>query len=302
MSSSSQREEPQRLPRRAADCAAEEKETQEREELLARPALRQKFAAVDDIVLLKAVNTFRPWTATVGTSKGIMKVFDDIAIHCRLEQSFGLKKPGTAMRTRFTNLVNQYKADQCQSMRKSGTTEEYAEREVLLQNIVTLMNDWEDKEAQRKEEQTAKQRGIERSGELLRSLAMGEIAFDEEEELDFALDSSRSGEDSGEATDAATSGRKNKITKRERLDVVSNGITSALLEASEDEKAKYQYKMQRLQFEREQEDQKRVHDAAEAEKRRAHELQLEDRRLQSDAARDKRMQEFILKVFEQQKQ
>ncbi|KAF4135584.1 hypothetical protein GN958_ATG00361 [Phytophthora infestans] len=110
---------------------------------------------------------------------------------------------------------------------------------------------------------------------------MGEIAFDEEEELDFALDSSRSGEDSGEATDAATSyptvgtaapskrstraplgtssGRKNKITKRERLDVVSNGITSALLEASEDEKAKYQYKMQRLQFEREQEDQKRVH-------------------------------------------
>ncbi|KAI9979496.1 hypothetical protein PInf_029362 [Phytophthora infestans] len=128
------------------------KETQEREELLARPALRQKFAAVDDIVLLKAVNTFRPWTAAVGTSKGIMKVFDDIAIHCRLEQSFGLKKPGTAMRTRFTNLVNQYKADQCQSMRKSGTTEEYAEREVLLQNIVTLMNDWEDKEAQRKEE------------------------------------------------------------------------------------------------------------------------------------------------------
>ncbi|KAI9979497.1 hypothetical protein PInf_029363 [Phytophthora infestans] len=153
---------------------------------------------------------------------------------------------------------------------------------------------------------------------------MGEIAFDEEEELDFALDSSRSGEDSGEATDAATSyptvgtaapskrstraplgtssGRKNKITKRERLDVVSNGITSALLEASEDEKAKYQYKMQRLQFEREQEDQKRVHGAAEAEKRRAHELQLEDRRLQSDAARDKRMQEFILKVLEQQKQ
>ncbi|KAG1699179.1 hypothetical protein DVH05_014096 [Phytophthora capsici] len=187
MSSSSQREKQQRLPMRAADCAAEAKETQEREELLARPALRQKFAAVNDIVLLKAVNTFRPWTAVVGTSKGIMKVFDDIAIHCRFDPSFGLKKPGTTMRTRFTNLVNQYKAGQCQSMRKSGTTEEYAEREVLLQNIVTLMNDWEDKEAQRKEEQMAKQRGIERSGELLRSLAMGEIASDEEEELDFAV-------------------------------------------------------------------------------------------------------------------
>ncbi|KAF4148901.1 hypothetical protein GN958_ATG01915 [Phytophthora infestans] len=223
ISSSSQREKQQRLPRRAADSAAEEKETQEREEQLARPALRQKFAAVDDIVLLKAVNTFRPWAAAVGTSKGIMKVFDDIAIHCRLDQSFGLKKPGTAMRTHFTNL--------------------------------------KDKEAQRKEEQTAKQRGIERSGELLRSLAMGEIASDEEEELDFALDSSRSGEDSGEATEAATSSPT----------VGSATPSNALLEASEDEKAKYQYKMQRLQFEREQEDQMRVHDAAEAEKRRAHE-------------------------------
>ncbi|KAI9992894.1 hypothetical protein PInf_014842 [Phytophthora infestans] len=124
---------------------------------------------------------------------------------------------------------------------------------------------------------------------------MGEIAFDEEEELDFALDSSRSGEDSGEATDAATS------YPTVGTAAPSKRSTRAPL-ASEDEKAKYQYKMQRLQFEREQEDQKRVHGAAEAEKRRAHELQLEDRRLQSDAARDKRMQEFILKVLEQQKQ
>ncbi|KAG1694242.1 hypothetical protein DVH05_021898 [Phytophthora capsici] len=138
---------------------------------------------------------------------------------------------------------------------------------------------------------------------------MDEIASDEE--LDFALDSNRSEEASGEARTqqlrlqllallhaplGTSSGRKKIITKRERLDVVSNGITSALLEASEDEKAK------RIQFEREQEDQKRVHDAAEAEKRRAHELQLEDRRFQADAARDKRTQEFILKVLEQQKQ
>ncbi|GMG17391.1 unnamed protein product [Phytophthora fragariaefolia] len=66
-------------------------EAQEREARLGRPPLRQKFAAVDDIVLLKAVNTFRPWTAAVGTSKGIMKVFEDIAIHCQLDESFGLK-------------------------------------------------------------------------------------------------------------------------------------------------------------------------------------------------------------------
>ncbi|GMF19509.1 unnamed protein product [Phytophthora fragariaefolia] len=126
-------------------------EAQEREARLARPPLRQTIAAVDDIMLLKAVNSYRPWPAAVGTSKGIMKVFEDIAIHRLLDESFGMKNSGTAMRTRFTN----------------------------LENIVTLVNDWDDKEAQREKEQTAKQKGTERSGELLRQLAMGEIASEE---------------------------------------------------------------------------------------------------------------------------
>ncbi|KAF4140195.1 hypothetical protein GN958_ATG10628, partial [Phytophthora infestans] len=196
-------------------------------------------------------------TAAVGRSKGIMKVFDDIAIHRCLDQSFGLKKPGTAMRTRFTNRVTQYKTDQCQSMRKSGTVEEYAERKILHQN-----------EAQRKEDQAYKQRGIVHSGELLRSLAMGEIA------------SEKSVGQAG-LNDGANSGCKRKITKRKRLDVVANGIPSVLL-ASEDEKAKFQYKMQRLQFEREQEDKNRLHATENAEKGRVHELQLECRRCQAD--------------------
>ncbi|GMF55205.1 unnamed protein product [Phytophthora fragariaefolia] len=298
--------------------------SREIEAWLGRPPLRQKFAAVDDIVLLKAVNTFRPWTAAVGTSKGIMKVFEDIAIHCQLDESFGLKKPGTAMRTRFTNLVNQYKTDQCQSMRKSGTVEEYAEREILLENIVTLMNDWDDKEAQRKKEQTVKQKGIESSGELLRRLAKGEIVSEEDDNRSEGDISERTTDEMAEAAERATasdsvdlftpnrrttrgssgvnSGRKKKITKRERLDVVANGITSALLEVNDGDKAKYTYKMERLQFEREQEEKKRVHATEEAEKRRAHELQLEDRRLQADEAHDKRMQDFILRILEQQKQ
>ncbi|GMF52742.1 unnamed protein product [Phytophthora fragariaefolia] len=65
-----------------------------------RPAVRQKFAAVDDIVLLKVVNLYRHWTAPAGTSNGIMNVFNQIAAHCGLDPAFGLKKQGPAMRTR----------------------------------------------------------------------------------------------------------------------------------------------------------------------------------------------------------
>jgi hypothetical protein len=52
--------------------------------------VRKKFAAVDDVVLLRVVNAFRPWRAPAGTSKGIMKVFDDIALHCAKNKNFGV--------------------------------------------------------------------------------------------------------------------------------------------------------------------------------------------------------------------
>ncbi|GMF18818.1 unnamed protein product [Phytophthora fragariaefolia] len=84
-------------------------------------------------------------------------------------------------------------------------------------------------------------------------------------------------------------------------DVVANGITSALLEVNDGDKAKYMYKMMRLQFEREHEEKKRVHATEEAETRRAHELRLEDRRLQTDEAHDKRMKDCIFRILEQQK-
>ncbi|GMF64003.1 unnamed protein product [Phytophthora fragariaefolia] len=111
-----------------------------------------------------------------------MNVFNQIAALCRLDPAFDLKKQGPAMRTRFNTLMSQFKADQCQSMRKSGTVEEYEEREVLLQNILNQIQDWNDKEAEEKERKTAKQRGIESSGALLRRLAMGEVAEDDDDE------------------------------------------------------------------------------------------------------------------------
>ncbi|GMF53259.1 unnamed protein product [Phytophthora fragariaefolia] len=104
-----------------------------------RPAVRQKFAAVDNIVLLKAVNLYRHWTAPAGTSNGIMNVLNQIAVHCRLDPAFGLKNQGPEMRTRFNTLMSQFKADQCQSMRKSGTVEEDEERDACVASQYSSM-------------------------------------------------------------------------------------------------------------------------------------------------------------------
>ncbi|KAH9150430.1 hypothetical protein LEN26_004084 [Aphanomyces euteiches] len=67
----------------------------------------KKFATVDDVILLQVVNAFRPWRAPAGTASGIMKVFDDIAVHCAKQKNFGVKKNGPALRTRFPTLAKE---------------------------------------------------------------------------------------------------------------------------------------------------------------------------------------------------
>lgn len=53
---------------------------------------RKKFAAKDDVILLRAVNSFCPWKAPIGTSNGIMKVFEDIAQKCQQDSNLELQK------------------------------------------------------------------------------------------------------------------------------------------------------------------------------------------------------------------
>lgn len=94
---------------------------------------RKRFATIDHVILLRAVNAFRPWQAAVGTSNGITKVFDDIAAHCEADPSFKVVKRGPAIKTRFTALLKQFNINQCQSMRnqvppRSIMSEKYSYR------------------------------------------------------------------------------------------------------------------------------------------------------------------------------
>ncbi|KAG3137678.1 hypothetical protein PC128_g25706 [Phytophthora cactorum] len=167
---------------------------------------RKKFAGVADVVLLRAVSTFRSWRAPVGTANGIMKVFEDIAVHCDADPEF---------------------------VSTSRT------------------NDWDEKiEADNRIKQ-ANQQPMESSGELMRRLAMNEASDDDSQE------------------------------DKERLAVVMDALTESLKTVSEEDRGKYEYKTQRLAFEKEQAEEKRRYDADEAEKRRQHELELEGRRKKS---------------------
>ncbi|KAG2793940.1 hypothetical protein PC129_g22676 [Phytophthora cactorum] len=193
---------------------------------------RKKFAGVADVVLLRAVSTFRSWRAPVGTANGIMKVFEDIAVHCDADPEF---------------------------VSTSRT------------------NDWDEKiEADNRIKQ-ANQQPMESSGELMRRLAMNEASDDDSQE-----DVSDSpADESSRKRSAEPESAKKKITKKERLAVVMDALTESLKTVSEEDRGKYEYKSQRLAFEKEQAEEKRRYDADEAEKRRQHELELEGRRKKS---------------------
>ncbi|KAG6616110.1 uncharacterized protein IUM83_03730 [Phytophthora cinnamomi] len=125
----------------------------------------------------------RPWEAAVGIANGIMKAFDSVAEKCRAVEGF-VKKDGPAIRTRFDRLVRIYRAHERNSWRLSGTTEEYKERDVLLEDIVCRMDNWKEKTEQERATERAKIQGIETSGELMRRLAMDELRGEEEDDDD----------------------------------------------------------------------------------------------------------------------
>ncbi|CAK4138882.1 unnamed protein product [Aphanomyces euteiches] len=60
------------------------------------------------------------------------------------------------------------------SMRKSGVPEDFEEREALLTDIKTRIDDYVEVDAARKDTDKKKKEGIETSGLMLRQLAMGE--------------------------------------------------------------------------------------------------------------------------------
>ncbi|RLN49321.1 hypothetical protein BBJ28_00025397 [Nothophytophthora sp. Chile5] len=224
-----------------------------------------------------------------------MKVFDDIAAQCKADLEFMVAKQEAALRTRFSSLVREYKNDQCRSMRKSGAVEQYKERECLLQDIIAQMGDWQEQINAEKGVRGAKQQTIDSSVELQLSLTMGELEDDStSEEEESSVNEALATEDSATVALGASylrgdqhdwtpfqprSVKKLRTTKRERervrLVVMMDSLPDSIQSINEEDSGKYEYKAQRLKFEREQAERQRQHEADDAAKRRQHELELD---------------------------
>ena len=95
---------------------------------------KHHFKAQDDIDLLKLVLSDPPFKGKHGE------------VNQKWETLLGKLKWDVTARTlsdRFALLVKQFKTSNSENLKKSGTEEEYTERDVLLQDIVDLMKESE---------------------------------------------------------------------------------------------------------------------------------------------------------------
>ncbi|RHY21485.1 hypothetical protein DYB25_008569 [Aphanomyces astaci] len=104
-----------------------------------------------------------------------MTIWAEVAAELNRMPGFSMvKKPGS-LKTRFEYLLTKHEKGKSASLRKSGITEEYSERDQLLTDIKLRVDDFAENEAVRKDAAKRKLEGVENSGLIMRQLAMAEL-------------------------------------------------------------------------------------------------------------------------------
>ncbi|KAH9092331.1 hypothetical protein LEN26_018474 [Aphanomyces euteiches] len=218
---------------------------------------RKSFCARDDILLCLAVNERKPWAAPTGE---IMHFWADIADKLMHTRAFGLRKDGPACKTRFEKILKMITSGEGDVLRKSGTEDEFAERERLVLDICQQ---------------------IERyrvTGEVARSSSV------EPGDGDAQFDAKRKRKAS----------KLLNVAKREKTTGSNPSSPLSKRYSSDELKALFEYLKKRMDLDDAREERRLEAERKQEERRAA----AEERRMALELDRDKRMQDFMLNVLD----
>ncbi|KAF0688802.1 Aste57867_19624 [Aphanomyces stellatus] len=221
---------------------------------------RKSFCARDDILLCLAVNERKPWAAPSGE---IMLYWAEIAENLLRTRGFGLRKDGPACKTRFEKILKMIMGGEQEVLRKSGTEDEFAERERLVMDICRQIDHFRDGD------EDARRPAVPTS-----------IGHEDD--------------DAFEARKKRKANKLLKVAKRERLVAPSSPSQRS---PPEDMRAFFEYLKKRMEVDDAREERRIVAEKELEERRNA----AEERRVAMDMERDRRQQEFMLKVLEMMK-
>lgn len=124
-----------------------------------------RFNPARDILLLREVIGHRPFAAGYGQTS---RAWDTIV---RNLKGLGMDVCVTTVQGRYAHLKKIYLKEQMDQLRRSGTEEEYSEREQLLQDLLDLEKAARSENDNRHKERAAAEQRLEDQGARLRSVA-----------------------------------------------------------------------------------------------------------------------------------
>ncbi|KAF4040641.1 hypothetical protein GN244_ATG07152 [Phytophthora infestans] len=133
-----------------ADCNTEEPPNPVRSPSISKRKKAFRFVPSSDIMLLKETLKHRPWAASHGET---LSAWSSVATGLKAALT-SCTADGKACRRRFNTLLEVFRRDVLESLRASGSAEDYEEREQLLTDCMTLYNE----HAQVKADKTEKEK------------------------------------------------------------------------------------------------------------------------------------------------
>ncbi|KAG9398980.1 hypothetical protein AC1031_012358 [Aphanomyces cochlioides] len=154
---------------------------------LSTPATTQ-FSAHDDIILCQYINVVQPWLSP----GSMMLKWAEVAEKLSNDPACRLNKDGPGCRSRWARLRREHTSNSKKSSRKSGTSEDYDERDIIIQDLVTRILDYEEQTTAKRDNAKNSAKAIEKSGIVMRQMAMD--ALSESSSVDHASDDSNDSE------------------------------------------------------------------------------------------------------------
>jgi hypothetical protein len=103
-----------------------------------QPARKKQFRFNEaaEVALLKQVLASAPWEASHGNSQ---RNWDEVAVSLR---SAGLEVNGRRVKIKLESLVNTWRMQCAKEERQSGVAVAYSEKEIMLEDIRTQLDEW----------------------------------------------------------------------------------------------------------------------------------------------------------------
>ena len=109
-----------------------------------------RFSAKDDIALLKEVISLFPYGEPHGMmGKAWETIYANFKKHCHQVGKKTEAPTSAGLKRRIGELLKQWSKEEVHSLRKSGTDEDFEEKEMLLTDLTELMENIDQKRAQK---------------------------------------------------------------------------------------------------------------------------------------------------------